>query len=149
MAGTPKASATLPSASAMRGKGRLWWLWNFFLRLRRVAAHADDLEVFGLEVLEGVAQRAGLRRATGRVGFGIKENQNRSLRVGVGESKLRAVLVVCRDPRSGRPDLQGFDFADQSEKTHSEKKRQQPCVNAWPDSKRPPRCWQTARPDPQ
>ena len=94
---------------------------EFFLRLRRVAAHAEDLEVFGLEALEGVAQRTSLRCAAGRVGFGIKENQNRTLRVGLGEAKLRAILVPCRDARGGRPDLQGFDFADQSEKTHSKK----------------------------
>jgi len=84
---------------------------EFLLCVGRVAAHAEDLQVFRLEGFEGVAQRAGLRGASRRVGFRVEKNQRRPLGVDFREIERLPVLIGGGDAWGLGADFQGFDFA--------------------------------------
>lgn len=98
-----------------QGEGQIVFVGEFFLTLDRVPAHADDLHALGREIGKGIAQGAGLRRATRCVRFGIKINKGGTFGVDFGQVDARAMLIDGGKLRSGIADGQGAGRSGETE----------------------------------
>jgi len=83
-AGNTEGFGDLALAIGDEWEGEVVFFPEFLLRGRRVAAHANDLEVFGLEAFKRVAKRASLSRAARRVGFRVEINKREASGIGLG-----------------------------------------------------------------
>ena len=90
----PYFSAILWSGSPISVNGSLYFFLNFASLSGCVRRDADDHRAGLLVFLEAIADPAGLRRATGRVGLGVEVEDER-LALEVVELDGLAVLVLA------------------------------------------------------
>ncbi len=86
------------------------------LRLGRVSAHAENLQVLALQRRERVPQRTGLRRAAGGVGFRVKIDECNATPVNLRKINTLSILIDGRHNWRGIADFEGLEFGAKSEK---------------------------------
>lgn len=99
-------------------EGELLIVAEFFLRLRRIAAHPEDLKTIAAQARVGIPEGTGLLGATGSRRLRVEVNERDSLPVDLGKGDLLAILILGGEERCRSTHGERLGMGEEGKEVH-------------------------------